>query len=276
MTEELWQAFVQFTGAVNALLLGGALLLSPGLRRLRSGRKLGLAFVAYCYLLLSFTAVDNGWVQATWEFLLADAVVALLASALFLHYMYGALGDDRPLLLIYLPPIIFPAVAVVLGVKFIVGSSIYVVVVLQFMYSIVTTWKYFVSRNDLANRPRHLIVLLIGLWTLHFFQLLHMSYPDVSSLFDAVPLVGAALIILLTALILTDSRALRYFGVVIQQQGSSAIDVAAIETYMDQERPYLDPKITLGQLAAALGVSRPGPFSECQRTAKRKFLPIPQ
>ena len=256
MTDDLWQAFVQIAGAVNALLLSVVLIFSSRLYRTRSRRKLGLAFLAYGYLLFSFTAIDNFWLPATWWIWLADYVVVLFASALFLDYMSDALGNPRIPRLIYLPPVLFLMLAPFYGSEFISGPAINVVIVLQLGYSCLTTWVFAVSSRKLASRPRHLYVLLIGLWTLHAFQFSNMVLPGVGWLFDAVPLVGAGLMLTLTVLVLTDSRTLRSFGQITRSPVPLAITEDAIDVYMQTERPHLDSRLTLDQLATALDVSR--------------------
>jgi len=255
MEDELWQAFVQITGAANALLLGLVLIFSPRLHRTRSRHKLGLAFIVYSYLLFSFTAIDNFWIPAVWEVWLFDYVLVLFVSALFLDYMSGALGRVSISRLIYLPPALFLVLAPFLGAEFIAGPAIKFVVPLQIAYSCVTTWVYMTSSRRLAGRPHHLYVLLIGLWTLHAFQLTRMLLPGVSWLFDAVPLAGAALMLTLTVLVLTDSRTIRSFSQIVPATESTALSKDEIDLYMKTERPYLDPRLTVKQLATALDMT---------------------
>lgn len=252
MADELWQAFVQVTGAVNALLLGTILLLSPRLARTRSRHKLGLAMLAYGYLLLSFTAVDNGWVPTSWQVLLADYVIVLTASALFLDYVSGSVGRGSLPRAVYLPPLFFLAAAGLAGPAFILGPAIGAVIVLQFCYTCATTWIYLRASRFLATRANHLRTLLIGLWILHGFQFSRLLLPDVGWLFDMVPLAGTALILAFTALVLTDSRTLRTLSRAVPGPRDHAITHEELERYMQSEQPHLDPRLTLDKLAAAL------------------------
>jgi AraC-like DNA-binding protein len=255
MADELWQAFVQVAGAVNALLLGAVLVFSPRLHRTRSRKKLGWALLAYAYLLFSFTAVDNFWVPAVWWVWLIDYFVSLFAAALFLDYMSDALGRGPVSRWWYLPPLLIVLFSVIMGPAFIAGPAINFVVLAQFAYSVATTWLYVSLSSKLAVRPHHLFVLLVGLWSLHALQLSLMLAPGVTWLFDAVPLMGAALMLILTVLVLTDSRTLRSLIQVTPSQDSLALSADTVDEYMRAERPYLDSRLTLGNLSTALDIA---------------------
>lgn len=251
---ELWQAFIQITAAFNAVLLGGALLLGRRLQHTRSRQQLGWALIAYGCLLVSFTAKDNLWLPVTSLFLSSDYVVALIASALFMDYVAGSLRRTNLSKLIYLPPFALVTIAVVLGEGFVLGPAINVVVVLQFAYTCMTTWIFVKSSRGLVNRPRHLLLLLAGLWILHVFQFGRMLLPDVGWLFDIVPLIGAVIFLAFTVLVLTDPRAMRTL-----RQLNTSVDIsrdraAAIEDYMVVEQPYLDIRLSLERLADGLNM----------------------
>jgi len=252
MPDELWQAFVQITGAANAFLLGGILILSPRLHKTRSRRKLGVALLAYGYLLLSFTAVDNLWIPTNWWILLSDYVIVLLASALFLDYVSGSLGRGEVSRLFYLSPVLFLAIAPVIGTDFIMGPAINLVVVVQIAYTGLTTWVFLASARNLVSRVHHLRMLIIGLWVLHAFQFSRMLLPDVDWMFDLVPLAGAALILTFTVLVLTDSRSLMALSQVVGDSPAPSLSLNAIDLYMKTEKPHLDSHLTLGQLARAI------------------------
>jgi AraC-like DNA-binding protein len=255
MHDELWQALIQITAAANALLLGAVILLSPRMHRTRARGKLGAALLAYGYLLMSFTAKDNLWLPVTATFLLSDYVIALFASALFLDYMTGSVGRGNASKLIYVPVPLFLVGAAIAGQGFIFGPAINIVVILQFAYTCLTTWRFVQDGRVLSNRPRHLLVLLAGLWILHALQFSRMLLPDVGWLFDIVPLAGAAVFLTFTVLVLTDSRALRAMSRidVVKQPADDVL--ATVETYMREEKPYLDPALTLDQLANAVAVA---------------------
>jgi AraC-like DNA-binding protein len=254
MQDELWQALIQTAASVNALLLGIILFLSPRMHRTRARQKLAAAILAYGYLLLSFTAKDNLWLPVTGSFLLSDYFIALLASALFLDYMTGSVGRGSASKLVYAPALLFIVAAAFAGKPFILGSAINAVVVLQFAYTCVTTWIFMQSGRKLSSRPRHLLALLAGLWILHLFQFSRMLLPDVGWLFDVVPLAGAAICLIFTALVLTDSRALRALSQTeITGQPSPGI-LATLEAYMRDEKPHLDPRLTLDKLATAVAM----------------------
>lgn len=252
MADELWQAFIQVTGSANAFLLGGILILSPRLHKTRSRHKLGAALLAYGYLLLSFTAVDNFWVPTAWWIILSDYVIVLLASALFLDYVSGALGRGNVSRLFYLPPIAFLVFAMIMGTGFILGRAINVVIVTQIAYTCLTTWVYLSSVKNLVSRVHHLRMLIIGLWILHAFQFSRMLLPGVGWVFDLVPLAGAALILTFTVLVLTDSRSLMALSQVVGDGPASTLSLDAVDLYMKTEKPHLDSRLTLGQLARAM------------------------
>jgi AraC-like DNA-binding protein len=254
MHDEIWQALIQITASGNALLLGAVLFLSPRMHRTRARQKLGGALLAYGYLLLSFTAKDNLWLPVTSSFVLSDYVIALLASALFLDYMTGSVGRGTASKLIYLPPLLFLAAAVLAGNEFILGPAINFVVTLQFAYTCLTTWRFTRDGRGLSSRPRHLLVLLAGLWILHVLQFSRMLFPGVGWLFDIVPLAGAVVFLTFTVLVLTDSRALRALSQMeIARQPATDV-LATLDMYMRKEKPYLDPRLTLDQLAGAVDV----------------------
>ena len=253
--DELWQAFVQITASVNALLLGIAIIFSSRLHRTRSRHKLGIALLCYGYVLVSFTAKDNLWLPLNWWLLLVDYVVALFASALFLDYMSSSLSRVSISRAYYLPPLLFFLLALLLGPDFVLGPAINVLVVLQFAYTVLTTRVFIKESRRLASWPRHLLVLLAGLWVLHVFQFSRMLLPDVGWLFDIVPLAGAAIFLVLTVLVLIDPQALRppsQVGIEMPDNRDAADAVAA---YMNAERPYLDPNLSVGRLAEAVGLT---------------------
>ena len=252
MVSELWQAFIHITAAVNAVLLGGALLFGRRLHHTRSRQKLGWALVAYGYLLVSFTAKDNLWLPVTAWFLSSDYLVSLTASALFMDYVAGSLCRRNLSKLIYLPPFVFMAIAVALGEGFILGPAIDVVIILQFAYTCMTTWIFVKSSRGLVNRPRHLLLLLAGLWVFHVFQFGRMLLPDVGWLFDVVPLIGAVIVLAFTVLVLTDPRAMRTLRQLNTGTDITKDRAAAIEDYMLVERPYLDVRLSLERLADGL------------------------
>lgn len=253
--DELWQAFVQITASVNALLLGTVIIFSRRLYRTRSRHKLGIALLCYGYLLLSFTAKDNLWLPLNWWLLLSDYLVVLFASSLFLDYMSGSLSRVSISKVYYVPALLFFLVALALGRNFILGPAINVLVVLQFAYTVLTTRVFISQSRGLASWPRHLLVLLVGLWVLHLFQFSRMLLPGVGWLFDIVPLVGAAIFVALTVLVLTDPQALRslsHAGIEIPVTRDAA---NAVEAFMSAERPHLDPHLSVARLAAAVGLA---------------------
>lgn len=254
MIDQLWQAMAQITGGVNAVLLGTTLIFSARMNRTRARQKLGLALLAYGYLLFSFTAVDNFWVPISDWVLVSDYAIVLAAAALFMDYMSGSLGRGNVSRLFYLPAPLFVAAALLLGRDFILGAAINWVVTMQVAYTCLTTSFYLSSCYTLASRVYHLRALLVGLWILHVFQLSRMLFPDSGWLFDLVPLVGALLVLALTALVLTDSRALRVLSEVVPKQARHSVDIADIDLYMRREKPYLDSRLTQQQLADAVGV----------------------
>lgn len=271
MTDELWQAFVQITGGVNAVLLGAILIFSPRMNRTRGRQRLGLALLAYGYLLFSFTAVDNFWVPLSAWVLVSDYVIVLAASALFLDYMSGSLGRGDVSRLFYLPAPLFLVAAPLFGRDFIFGAAINWVIIMQVAYTCLTTWVYLSSHRTLASRVYHLRVLLIGLWILHTFQLSRMLFPSSGWLFDLVPLVGTVLVLAFTALVLTDSRTLRALSQVVPDHPPHSVDTADIDVYMRSEKPYLDSRLTLQQLADAVGVAPRQLSPLIQATSDRNF-----
>lgn len=253
--DELWQAFVQVTASVNAMLLGIVIIFSRRLRRTRSRHKLGIAVLCYGYLLLSFTATDNLWLPLKSWHLLLDYLIALFASALFLDYVSGSLSRESISKAYYLPPLLFVLVALFLGHDFIFGAAINVLVVLQVGYTVMAT-KVFISQSrELASWPRHLPVMLASLWIVHVLQLSRTLMPGVGWLFDIVPLAGAAVFLVLTVLVLTDPQALRSISQVGIAMPATRESADAVEAYMSTERPYLDPNLSAGRLAEAVGLA---------------------
>ena len=82
-----------------------------------------------------------------------------------------------------------------------------------------------------------------------------MYKRQVGWLFDIVPLAGAAIFLVLTVLVLIDPQALRppsQVGIEMPDNRDAADAVAA---YMNAERPYLDPNLSVGRLAEAVGLT---------------------
>jgi len=185
----------------------------------------------------------------------SDYVIVLAASALFLDYMSSSLGRGDVSRLLYLPAPLFLVAAPLFGRDFIFGAAINWVIVMQVAYTCLTTRVYLSSRRTLASRVYHLRLLLIGLWILHTFQLSRMLFPGSGWLFDLVPLVGTVLVLAFTTLVLTDSRTLRALSQVLPIQTRHSVDAADIDVYMRSEKPYLDSRLTLQQLADAVGIA---------------------
>ena len=152
---------------------------------------------------------------------------------------------------------LFLLLAAIFGTSFLDWFGIGHIVLIEMMFAIAAIRVLFVARKRLAIWPRHLVVLLGGVWLIHIAQVLRLAFPNVLWVFNAVPLVGAAFFLSLTWLVLTDQRALQHFSQVIGEAAGHSADSEfnELEEYVELERPHLDPALTLEQLARAIGTS---------------------
>ena len=208
-------------------------------------------------LLWIFTAVDAGWLPFSQGLRLFHDAVTLLIPALLLDYLRCATGASPVPRWAYLLAPLFLIFAAIFGASFLDWFGIGHIVLIEMMFAIAALRVLFVARKRLAVWPRHLVVLLGGVWMIHLAQVLRLAFPDVLWIFNAVPLVGAAFFLTLTWLVFTDQRALQKFSQVIgaAPERPVASEFSELEEYVELERPHLDPRLTLEQLARAVGTS---------------------
>ena len=252
-----WQNLIHVVGAANAVLLALVLAISPRLARTRARWQLASFLLGLGVLLWIFTAVDAGWLPFSRNLRIFHDSVALLIPAFLFDYLRCATAaPPAPRWVYFLAPL-FLLFAAIFGASFLNWFGIGQIVLIEMVFAIAATRVLFVARRRLAIWPRHLVVLLVGVWVIHLAQLLRLAFPDVLWVFNAVPLVGAAFFLSLTWLVFTDQRALQHFSQVIvgPVDRSAEDEFSRLEEYVKIERPHLDPRLTLEQLARAVGTS---------------------
>ncbi len=251
-----WQALIEMVAAANAIMLAATLVLSPRLHRTRARTRLAGFLFCIGWLLTTFMLVDQRWLAVTRPLQLIDDTLALLLSALFLDYVSGALGRGAVRIWVYAPTAVFFVAGAIGGGIVLDTVHIGHIIIVQFVYTCAATFIFLRAQKMLARQPRHLIYLLGGIWLLHIAQFTRLMWPSVGWIFDMVPLVGAAFILVLTFLVLTDSRALKiYTQTVPGAVNDSTLSLGDLDELMRSEKPFLDPALRLDSLALALGVS---------------------
>ncbi len=249
-------ALIEFVAAANALLLATAVLLSPQLHRTRARNRFSGFLFCYGWLLTTFMLIDQGWLQPNRGLQIADDAVALLTGALFLDYILGALGRGPMPAWAYAPAPLYLLAVLIGGTTVLQNFQISQVVVVYFLYTVAATFVFFAAHQYRNKKPRHLVFMLAGTWVVHIAQFMRIAWPDVSWIFDLVPLVGTAFMIGLTLLIMSDSRALKeYVRTVSVDHNSLSVEMDVLDEFMRREKPFLDPKLTVESLAIALNIS---------------------
>ena len=225
------------------------------------------------WLLTTFAFVDQQWLVYSRPLQLIDDTLALLLSALFLDYMSGSL-DRGPLHIWWYAPAAVYFLAGVVGGEAVLNSvHIGHIIAVQFAYTVAATLVLIRARNAYARRPHHLTYLLGSLWVLHVAQFTRLLWPSSGWIFDTVPLVGATFVLILTVLVLTDSRALKtYTQVVPLATDADALSLKTLDEFMRSEKPHLDPNLKIDSLAQALCVSARQLSSQINRTTGSNFL----
>ncbi len=250
-----WQAFLEIAAAVNAALLALTLLFSPRLHRTRARTRLAGVLLCVAWLLTSFALVDQGWVSLTPVLVFVDATLSLLLSALFLDYFAGSVRR-RVHGAIYAVPAALVVAALLAGEALAARIRIVHLVLIQIAYTSAATLLYMNPREGVGRRPRHLVYLLAGMWAVHAVQMTRVLQPGVGWIFDGVPLAGAAFILGLTVLVLTDSRTLRaYTHEPDPSPGPRGWTLERLDELMRREKPFLDAQLKVETLARAAGVS---------------------
>ena len=249
-----WQALLEIAAAVNAALLALTLLLSPRLHRTRARTRLAGVLLCVAWLLTSFALVDQGWVKLRPALVFVDATLSLLLSALFLDYFAGSVRR-RVHGAIYAVPMALVVAALIAGETLAARIRVVHLVLIQIGYTSAATFLFMNPRQGVGRRPRHLAYLLAGMWAVHAVQVTRILAPGVGWIFDAVPLAGAAFILGLTILVLTDSRTLRaYTHEPDLSPGPSGWTLERLDAFMLREKPFLDAQLKLETLAQATGV----------------------
>ena len=250
-----WLGLVETVAAANAVMLAAALALSPRLHRTRARSRLAGFLFCVGWLLTTFMLVDQGWLTPSYPLVLVDDTLALLLSALFLDYVVGSLGQGPITRWAYAPTIIYFLAGLTGGRVVLDTVSIAHIIAVQVAYTGTATYRFLRARNACVKTPRHLIYLFGGLWALHAAQLTRLMLPSVGWIFDMVPLVGAAFILGLTILVLTDSRALLIYTRAIPVSADNDPQLAGhLDAFMRTEKPFLDPALSVESLARALGM----------------------
>jgi hypothetical protein len=146
-----------------------------------------------CILLWIFTAVDAGWLPFSQGLRVFHDAVTLLIPALLFDYLRCATGASMAPRWIYSLAPLFLLLAAIFGTSFLDWFGIGHIVLIEMMFAIAAIRVLFVARKRLAIWPRHLVVLLGGVWLIHIAQVLRLAFPNVLWVFNAVPLVGATI-----------------------------------------------------------------------------------
>jgi hypothetical protein len=193
MTHMPWQNLIHVVGAANAVLLALVLGFSPRLSKTRAKWRLALFLLGLGTLLWIFTAVDAGWLPFSQGLRVFHDAVALLIPALLFDYLRCATGASMAPRWIYSLAPLFLLLAAIFGTSFLDWFGIGHIVLIEMMFAIAAIRVLFVARKRLAIWPRHLVVLLGGVWLIHIAKVLRLAFPNVLWVFNAVPLVGATI-----------------------------------------------------------------------------------
>lgn len=248
-----WQALLEFAAAMFAAMLAAALFLNRRLHRGPGRTRLAGVLLAIAWLLTTFMLVDQGWIMATPLLQLTDTTLALLFSALFVDYLATALGRGRRTGWCYLLPVAFLLAAVLGGEPVLAAAGIDRIIYIQIIHTAVATGLWLAALRQQAKPPKHLVYLLAALWCLHVAQVSRMLYPGVGWVFDAVPLVGTAIILGLTFLVISRSRALQA-AAGGSHAPASEWTLDALDAFLIDRKPFLDAGLKVNDLAQAAGL----------------------
>jgi len=267
-------SFVAVCGAVQGLTLG------VGVGTARRGepaanRALGMFLVGGALAMGTIALSHAAWLRA------GDLVGALLellettatlaGGPLLLLYVRRATGvPTRPLFALHFAPAVLwlgyaaPAVARAAtqgGAPRLLWPPILLCVAYQLLYTIfaVATAVRGHGRSPAAEswRTWSLLAFMIAL---HAAQIVRFGFRDVAQLRNVVPLVGAAGFFVLTVAGLRRSplltrRPVRHAVAVADDERTRRL-AERVRCALEEERRYRDPDLSLGRLAAEIGVPR--------------------
>lgn len=257
----LW--FVDLVAAFNGALVGLVLLLQ---RRTGPGRpRLTLsAFLILTALQLSiFVAFDRAWLRYLDALGVGLDVAALLTAALVFDYVRSSLSQKRLDFYPYLPAVIYFTFCLVNGRRLGEPGDYTLIVTAQIAYTAATIAVYLAARRKLADgwarRPehRHLPVLLGGLIVLHVGQVLRLTAPSNSLVFELAPLTGAIGLLAFSVYALAGSKTLRHLAAHKRPEEEDEALAEKLEAEIVATRAFLDPDLSLVKAAAALATPAP-------------------
>jgi len=246
-----WTWLLQSAAVINAVLLALVLCMDRRPKRTLGQFKLAGVLLTFAAALALFTAMDAGWIAVSAVAIGSEYVCGLLAGALLVDFTAAAVRSRFPARTIYLVPAVYALALFPLGSALLGEGLLLATIGIQLILSALATWLYRSARH---GAPRHLAALIFGVWALHAVQLARIAFPQTAWLFDAVPVIAAALMMALTALVITDSRSLR--AIVREATPPTAgPDLLAIVDQMQANQAFSDREFDLQRLADSLGLS---------------------
>ena len=249
-----WALLLQSAAVLNALLLALVLLVAPRLRRTRGRIQFAGLLLTFAISLALFTAMDSAWIAVTSTAVGLEYLAALAGGALLVAFTRIALHAGAPTAAgqsIYALPLLGALLLLSGSPLVLTEAALMATIAFQLFCSGLSTWTF--VRTDQA-RPRYLAALLIGVWALHLVQLLRMAFPQVTWLFDAVPMIAATLMISLSVLINSDSRSWKAM-VASPAAPSTGPDLSVIREHLVRDRAFCECRYSLQQLADSVGVN---------------------
>ena len=251
---------IDVAAAVNGLLVAGVLLFQERFGPARPRLVLAGFLIVLSVLLALFVMLDAALVGYTAALGVGMDLGALLASGLFVDYVAQSVGFRRVRLWPYAPAGLFLVAAAFNGGRFGAPTEMAHIVVLQIVLTLaaVAIWRRQSGTIPpaWARRPENLRlpILLAGMGVFHTAQLLRLSAPESSLLFDLVPLLGACGLLAFSVYAVVGSQTLR--GMVRTPTAAAAEVQTAdrLQEALRQSRAFLDPDLSLSKAAALLGL----------------------
>lgn len=241
-------------GVFNAWVVSGVLIFRKDLRREPSLVRLALFLAAVGFLLAVFTVWYLGWLGYSVGVRVVHDGLGLALGPLFLDHVRCVVRGSSLRPLWYLPVAVYFVLVLLVGSPWVQWVAIEHLVLVQLLYTVCATQIYVQARLTEQRPNKEILFLLTAMWILHLAQLTRILVPDSQLIFEAVPVVGAVILIGMNVYILSDSRVLRRITKRPPFSGTP-ITLEQLQTYVERHKSYLDPNVTLEQLARGLKVS---------------------
>lgn len=265
-------AIVNLFGAANGLLLAVVLVLLH--EPTRPTRYLGLVLLCASLTLALITLEHRAWIPRHWVVYAAEEWLSLLVGPLLVAFVRRALAGDHPPAWIYLPPLAYPVLIVLMpGERRFVGMEY--VMWIQIAYTIGAARVFLRLTRDrerTRGTPASVGFVIAVAFLIHAAQVARIVAGEAPIWREIVPITGTVLFYALLVYALLQSRVLKLIGGI-----HHAVDdrqralFFRLDEQVREDGLYLDPKLDLATLARTVDLP-PHQVSEAiNRAAGKSF-----